>query len=171
MSYTFTDHLHNYAVWTAARAVQRNFTNTKNIKTAIEASNLKSLIDTNKTFTVKDFDAFHLVAANKIISKFKNLDKGLADKATFGRAAKIIAIYIKTIIVIRDSGLSNLAKIAHPPIDRILLSNAHKVYPNFGLDKINWTQLNESKYFELIDKLRTINLDYFWKFEQYWSPL
>jgi len=171
MTYTFTDHLHNYAVWTVARAVQRNFTNTKNIKAAIEASDLRSLIDNKKTFTIKNFDDFHRMTSHKIIRKLKSLDKGLNNKATYGRAAKIIAIYIKTIIVIRDSGLSNLAKIAHPPIDRILLSNTHKVYRDFGLDKINWTQLNENKYFELIDKLRTINLDYFWQLEKYWSPL
>lgn len=171
ISYTFADHLHNYAVWTAARAVQRNFTNTKNIKTAIEATDLRNLIDNKKIFTIEDFDNFHRKTANKIISELKSLDKKLPNKATYGRAAKIIAIYIKTTIVIRDSGLSDLAKIAHPPIDRILLSNAGKDYPNFGLNKINWTQLNENKYFELIDKLRTIDLDFFWKLERYWSPL
>lgn len=37
MKYVFNDHLHNYAVWTAARVVQRGFpTNIKTIKNAIE---------------------------------------------------------------------------------------------------------------------------------------
>jgi hypothetical protein len=170
MNYTFTDHLHNYAVWTAARAVLRNFTDTKNIKSAIEKTDLKGLIDTKEDFTVDRFDRFHRETANQIINHLKSIDEKLENKATYGRAAKIIAIYIKTIIVVRDSGLSNLAKIAHPPIDRILLTNASRVYKDFGLNKINWTQLSENKYFELIENLRTIEFDSFWELEQYWSP-
>lgn len=170
MNYTFTDHLHNYAVWTAARAVSRNFTDTKSIKSAIEKTDLKGLIDTKEDFTVDRFDRFHRVTANQIINHLKSVDEKLENKATYGRAAKIIAIYIKTIIVVRDSGISNLAKIAHPPIDRILLTNASKVYKDFGLNNINWTQLTENKYFELIENLRTIEFDSFWELEQYWSP-
>ena len=40
MSYSFAKHLHNYACWTAARAVQRNFTTTNKIIKAIESSDL-----------------------------------------------------------------------------------------------------------------------------------
>lgn len=170
MIYTFSDHLHNYAVWTAARAVQRNFTDTKSIKSAIEETELKGLIDSKEVFTIEQFDNFHRETANKIIQYLKSIDKKLESKATYGRAAKIIAIYIKTAIVIRDSGLSILAKIAHPPIDSILLKNAHKRYRDLGLDRTTWTQLTEKEYFDLIKKLRTLNLDYFWKLEQYWTP-
>ena len=171
MKYTFKEHLHNYPVWTAARAVLRNFTDTKNIKLAIEKTELKGLIDSKLVFTVDSFDNFHREAANVIINQLKSVDKKLENKATYGRAAKIIAIYIKTIIVVRDSGISNLAKIAHPPIDRILLTNASKVYKDFGLNAINWTQLSEDKYFELINKFRTLEFDYFWELEQHWSPI
>jgi len=171
MTYTFTDHLHNYAVWTAARAVLRNFTDTKNIKSAIEKTDLKKLINTKEVFTVERYDAFHRESANKIMLHFKSVDPDLGKKATYGRASKIIAIYIKTIIVIRDSGKSNLAKIAHPPIDRILLTNAHKDYKYLGLDKINWTQLTENKYFEMIYNLRKLDFEYFWELEKYWSPI
>ena len=93
----------------------------------------------------------------------------IAAKTSYGRAAKIIAVYIKTIATIRD-GKSNLARVAHPPIDRILLTNLHKEYPHLETNKINWTQLNEQKYFKLIDELRAINVEYFWELERYWSP-
>ncbi len=154
MSYSFRDHLHNYAVWTAARAVLRNFTDTKSIKTAIEMTELPGLIDNGRVWTSEDFDNFHRETASKIISSLTTIDNNLLTKATYGRAAKIIAIYIKTIAVIRYSGMGNLSKIAHPPIDRILLTNANKDHRNLGLDKINWTQLNEIEYFKLIEKLR-----------------
>lgn len=168
MPYTFNEHLHNYAVWAAARAVARNFTNTANVKSAIEKTELRSLLDSNEKFTIASFDQFHRETAGKIIAHLKFIDNELGEKASYGRAAKIIAIYIKTAIVIRDSGMSNLARIAHPPIDRILLTNASKKHENLGLTTDNWTQLSEVKYFELIEKLRTIELEYFWELERYW---
>ena len=171
MPYTFNEHLHNYAVWAAARAVARNFTNTANVKSAIEKTELRSLLDSNEKFTIAGFDQFHRETARKIIAHLKYVDKGLEEKATYGRAAKIIAIYIKTAIVIRDSGMSNLARIAHPPIDRILLTNASKKHENLGLTMYNWTQLLEGEYFELIEKLRTIEFESFWEVERYWSPI
>lgn len=171
MSYTFRDHLHNYAVWAAARAVQRNFTDTKNIKEAIEKTRLPSIIDSDRIWTIEQYDDFHRETAKKIISSLITLDTELLPKATYGRAAKIIAIYIKTIAVIRYSGISSLSKIAHPPIDRIFLTNAHKDHRSLGFNKINWTQLTEIEYFDLITKLRTFNFENFWEIERYWSPI
>lgn len=170
MPYTFNEHLHNYAVWAAARAVARNFTNTANVKSAIEKTELRKLLDNNEKFTIASFDQFHRETAEKIIAHLKFVDKGLEKKATYGRAAKIIAIYIKTAIVVRDSGVSNLARIAHPPIDRILLTNANKEHKKLGLTTYNWTQLSKEEYFELIEKLRTIEFESFWELERHWVP-
>ena len=171
MTYTFNEHLHNYAVWAAARAVARNFTNTANVKSAIEETKLRRLLDNNEMFSIASFDQFHRETARRIIAHFKYIDKGLEEKATYGRAAKIIAIYIKTAIVVRDLGVSNLARIAHPPIDRILLTNANKKHEKLGLNRYNWTQLLEDEYFELVEKLRTIKFESFWEVERYWSPI
>jgi len=166
LNYTFNDHLHNYAVWTAARAVQRRFTTTKNIKSAIESTNLKNLATNNVVMTTDDFDNFHRLTANKIIESFSKM--GI--KASYGQAAKIIAVYIKTSIVIRDSGVGILSKIAHPPIDNILLTGLHKEFPSLIANGIRWTKLNEDDYFDLIQSLRQLNLDSFWKLETFWSP-
>ncbi len=167
MKYTFTEQLHNYAVWTAARAVQRNFTNTKNIKAAIEQAGLKELIDRKEEMTIDQFDIFHKTSANIIIEYLRSI--GI--QASYGQSAKMIAIYIKTAIVIKDSGLSNISKIAHPPIDNILLTQLHKKHPELDVSGINWTQLDEKKYFYLIKKLRTLNMEYFWELEKYWTPV
>jgi len=171
MKYTFTAHIHNFALWASARSVQRNFTNTKNIKSAIEAASLIKLIDNTPNFSIDEFDAFHKKTAYAIIKHLQSIDKNLSAVATYGRAAKIIAIYIKTISVIRDTGKSKLAMIAHPPIDSILLSNLHKEYKGFGFNKYKWTQLNKNEYFDLINKLRSLNYHYFWEVEEYWEPV
>src|SRR5438477_2940419 len=43
-------------------------------------------------------------------------------KATFGRAAKLIAVYLKSVVVLVRPDTS-LARVAHPPFDFILLRN------------------------------------------------
>jgi len=165
MAYTFEKHLHNYACWTAARAVQRNFTNTPNIIRAIETSALMQL-DSHKVNSSEEYDVFHRKCCNQLIDYLKtecNIE------ATYGRAAKIIAIYLKTSVIVRYSGEGKLAEIAHPPIDRILLTNLRKNFTGIVAEKTNWTELNESQYFELITKLRTLQFEKFWQLEEYWS--
>lgn len=165
MTYIFTDHLHKYAVWTASRASQRAFTTTANIKAAIEKTELKSLITKEGDFTSEEFDDFHRKTAESIIQYLT--EKGIM--TSYGRAAKIIAIYLKTAIVIRESGQGALAKILHPPIDNILLTNLHQKMKNLELKGIKWTRLTEIEYFELIEKLRSLKLDNFWELEEYWT--
>ena len=155
-NYTFSEHLHRYAVWTAARAVQRNFTTTENIKKAIEEAGLRQRVQTlarAAEITPDEFDQFHCEMAGK-------LKVGLEEstpKVTYGRLAKIIAVYLKTSAVIRNPD-SVLGRVAHPPIDRILLQNLTKGDVPMEVKKlkhINWTQLDEVAYFDLISVLRS----------------
>lgn len=165
MSYTFENHLHNYACWTVARAVQRNFTNTPNIIRAIETSGLMQL-DKLRVNSSEEYDAFHRKCCNQLIEYFK---KECNIEATYGRAAKIVAIYLKTAVIVRYSGEGKLAEVAHPPIDRILLSNLQKNFKEKVPDKTNWTKLDENQYFDLIAKLRTLPFEKFWQLEKFWS--
>lgn len=168
MEYTFADHLHNYAVWTAARAVQRKFTTTVNIKSAIEVTRLRDFAESlHEEMSTHEFDAFHRETAHAMIGFLNRIKVN----TSYGQAAKIIAIYLKTSVIIRESGAGTLSRMAHPPIDNILLSRLNKVYPTMVASKIRWTQLDESEYFKLIEKLRQLNFEYFWKIEKYWSPV
>lgn len=167
MEYSFSDHLHNYAVWTAARSVQRGYTNTKNIKAAIEKTELQKIANNGGIKTSKEFDEFHRKTANILIKELT----GLGVPTTYGRAAKIIAVYLKTSVVIRDKGESQLSKIVHPPIDNILLTNLAKINTGIVLRNIKWSKLSEFEYFELIAKLRSLNMNSFWKIEKYWTPI
>lgn len=163
-SYSFSEHLHRYAVWTAARAVQRGLTSTKNIQTAIEKTDLNKFLDFELEMSELNFDIFHRETANKLIESLKGYN------LTYGQAAKIIAIYLKTAVIIRTSGKSDLARIIHPPIDNILLTNIDKEHKNLGLKNIKWTQLSEYEYFEVINDIKSLNLDYLWEIERYWKP-
>ena len=173
--YNIETHKHNFAVWTAARAVQRNFTNTKAIAGAIGKAELHKSVCAFEfeSFSDKKFDSLHVEIANKILA---NLPVKKEDKREkYGRAAKIIAIYIKTYHILGNP-TSSLSKVAHPPVDRILLS---KLYRNNGeLKKLNvadtaWTNLSEKDYFEVINELRIVQekhkLEYFWMIEAGWK--
>ena len=162
MSYTFEDHLHNYAVWSAARAVQRSFVKTQVMKEAIENTKLRSVITGLEIKTIKQFDDFHDDCCQKIIRFFKKF--GI--DTSYGRAAKIVSTYIKTAVVVRDSGKSALARIAHPPVDNILLKNLEKEKKQ-GFAKKPWTNLDRETYLRLISDLRKIQGDEFWKLERY----
>jgi hypothetical protein len=95
---------------------------------------------------------------------------------TFGRAAKLIGIYLKGMVVLGSGYGSSLSRVAHPPIDSILLSklarspevvSAHKA----GWARVRWTQLDEGAYYRLIGQLRAaLSPDApFWILEQYWT--
>ncbi|MDA3860859.1 MAG: hypothetical protein PF445_06505 [Melioribacteraceae bacterium] len=166
MNYIFSEHLHNYAVWTAARASQRGWKNAKTplIKAAIDNSDLKILQTLKEINSPEKFDKFHRETAKKIIENLALRDI----KTSYGRAAKIIAIYLKTSIIISDLGEGVFSKIIHPPIDDILLKNLNKANKNLGLKGIKWTKLTEKDYFEIIKKLRTLEFENFWELEKYW---
>src|SRR5207237_4965917 len=110
-NYTFDEHKHRYAIWTAARAVQRSFTTTHNIAKAINATGLKCFSQSNEPITQNEYDTRHKQWSKIIIDV---LD------CSYGRAAKIIAIYLKTAVVLPTSGTAN-SLVIHPPLDRFLL--------------------------------------------------
>jgi hypothetical protein len=66
--YHFNDLRHNYAVWTAARAVQRGFTvTTAMVREAIEVSGLREFAEDEKSCSHADFEMFHLMCAYNLI--------------------------------------------------------------------------------------------------------
>jgi hypothetical protein len=169
MSYSIISHKHNFAIWTAARAAQRGYTSTKNIAKAITSSDLSKFAKQLNVNSQEEFDDKHKVIANQIISSLKCS----VGSCAYGRAAKIIAIYLKTFVIMDQSITSNAIRYTHPPIDSILLRNLHKERDNsLKLNKYTWTKIEQDEYFELIEKLKTLVPagKPFWCLEKYWDP-
>lgn len=173
MTYTHFTHRHNFAVWCAARAVQRKFTKTINLKGALEKSGIAEFIKENeeKEISQKEFDEHHELWCKAIMQYWESHKiRG----ASYGRAAKLVAIYIKSMIVVRN-GQSKLSTVAHPPIDRIVLKNIcrDKTINHInktGWLKINWTEMNKEDYKKLITGFRQLFVGKpFWTIEKYWS--
>jgi len=117
--------------------------------------------------TAEEFNTFHRETCHTMVEFFNDHNV----QASNGQVAKITAIYLKTSVIIRDSGEWPLARIVHPPIDNIFLSRMNKVYPKLIEPKIIWTQLDESEYFQLIKRLRQLNFEHFWEIEKFWTPV
>lgn len=166
MSYLLNEHTHRFAVWTAARAVQRSFTSTENIKYAIGKSGLKEFVVSVPCKSQNDFDSFHESCCDSLIAALK--EKEVTD-ASFGRAAKIVAIYLKTTIIIASDNIDERKELIHPPLDSILLSNLSAKEELKQLKNIRWTQIDKVRYKQIMDIIRNSPYPFNWKLEEYWE--
>jgi hypothetical protein len=176
MSYGLVEHRHRFAVWAGARAAQRGFTETKNLRRALEATDIREVLAKPETleFTAVEFDKAHRGWCRSIFSDLLQLR---VDDVTYGRAAKLIAVYLKTIVTMGSGCDTPFGRNMHPPIDRILLqalsrSNRIRSPHKAAWRRINWTQLDERGYIELIGQLRQVLPPGapFWTLEEYWEP-
>lgn len=174
LEYNINEHRHRYAVWCASRAAQRGFAKTSMIVPAIDMTDIRETLESSfkKSFTQAEFDAKHRIWCRSIV---RNLNGSRGQPCTYGRAAKLVAIYIKTIIIVGHSPNSSLATVAHPPVDEILLKslaelNVFSLQEKRRLKNIKWTKLNEAEYFSLLDELKSALDDgqAWWEIEQYW---
>lgn len=169
MKYTTHQHRHNFYVWAAARASQRGFATVPVLRAALEDSGVEKFA--KRPMKLGAFDELHRRWCCSIRASLKSSGIG---GVPYGRAAKLANVYLKGMIVLSDTDCK-AAAIIHPPVDRILLRNIAADVSVDGNHRkfcrgINWTQLDEGEYFDLIFILREINGDEpFWKIERYWD--
>ena len=189
--YDIGEHRHRFAVWTAARAVARGFTSTAKVKNAIDACGLRAFAFGDPGNWPADpelVDSLHKkwsaailrqLEMDEVFEKKKGgakRKKPLEKEKCYGWAAKIIAIYLKTIILMGCHWDHAFAKVMHPPIDRALLKELSKrsEFPasKSQWSKTNWTQLTEDDYEKLIASFRAAraNDGEFWRIERFWNP-
>lgn len=174
MPYSLRDHRIRFATWAAARAAQRGFTSVKNLAAALHAARVpEELFDKPATLFVSatQYDDLHRTWCRAIIDNLAG--RGIKE-VTYGRAAKLVAVFVKSTIVLGGLDDTALAQVAHPPIDRDLLKSlARTLAPRARrkLAGINWTRLDESSYFKLIGELRRCLPEGapFWVLEQHWN--
>ncbi len=172
-SYDIGAHTHNFALWAAARAAQRNFTTVENFRNAAHACDLRKEVAgiDQPDLDSNQFDKWHRGICGRLM---KSLVDENVQNVTYGRMAKFVAIYLKVVAVIGSDPEGPLSQVAHPPIDRILLQNVAKNNSSLGdLASVNWTDLSEEEYFTVVNALRTVvdKKDPFWKLERFWTPV
>lgn len=175
MPYDHFEHRHRFAVWAAASAAQRGLTSSANLIDAIENSGIRAFLENRRSLDTghRAFERQHRIWCSSIVN-FLREDRDI-EAASFGRAAKLVAVYLKAMIVNGPYGGSSLARVAHPPIDRLLLQAISRC------DEVNsrhkrawrataWTQLDEAGYYELMNQLRGVLSDDapLWMLEEHW---
>ena len=177
MPYELFTHRHNFAVWAAARAAQRGFAgaDVPALRGALEASGVQRFLS-DPQFADIDctrFEELHRLWCNSICHFLENRSIG---RVTYGRAAKLLAVYLKSMVIIGGSAYTSLGRCIHPPIDRRLLQTLAGD-PSFEPQhravwrQTNWTQLTENDYYNLVRQLRS-GLPQeipFWMLEEHWT--
>jgi hypothetical protein len=174
--YDIHEHRHRFAVWAASRAAQRGLKGGHNVELgrALEACGVALVVRTPSSWpgTAKAFDAAHLRWCRSIVAA---LSASGTPHATFGRAAKLVAVYLKTMIVIAGYHDTPFGCILHPPIDGILLRHLASDSQFDGQlrrrwKRTRWTQLDEPSYASLVGEFRRVKLDQpaFWAIERNW---
>lgn len=176
--YTLAEHRHRYAAWCAARAAGRKLEGATNraVRLALEASGLPQVVAgpvERWPSSAAEFDRWHRAWCAEVVTSLHG--QGV-DGATFGRAAKIVAIYLKTLIVCGGHDLEPLAAVAYPPIDRVLLqalAREERFTPDHRRlwRTTAWTELGADGYDAIVASLRDAGLDLggFWRVERWWS--
>lgn len=167
MDYTLNEHRHRFAIWTAARAVQRSWTTTANISIVITAVNLTDIAEGYKNCENQAaFDELHALTCERMIEEFRLLDV----VATYGRVAKILAVYLKTTIIVTRERDEHQIRLIHPPVDRILLQKLSSEPGLEELRKLNWTQLDKARYNAMVASIRSCLNMFDWRLEERWRP-
>lgn len=128
--YCIVQHRHNFAIWAAARAAQRGFASTELLGQALNECGIQSFAsdpqlgtdEKNQANAQELFDKMHSEWSEKIISFLEG--KGVKN-VTYGRAAKLVNIYLKCMLVLPEC-FPYVTMVVHPPIDRILLQRLSK---------------------------------------------
>lgn len=173
--YDLDQHRHRFAVWAAARAAQRGFTSVTLLRDALEGCGVVEFVSTADLakFAPDDFDSVHRTWCTRVVEA---LNGASISNVTFGRAAKLVAVYLKSAVILGAGSNTAFAHVAHPPIDSILLRNlvaCPKVQSEYKplWRRIKWTKLDEAAYYDLVPQIRQVvgTEVPFWKLERYWT--
>ena len=170
MPYNIFHHRHKFAVWAAARSVQRGWKKAKvlPLRNAIEKCGIREFLKDPSSLEInlQVFEKLH----RQWCSSIQNYLQNISIETSYGRAAKLLAVYIKAMVIVAGEEQSSLAHVTHPPIDKILLNNLGTSYDLPKLRQITWTRLNNEEYYVLVDLLRSLSKGQpFWMLEEHWT--
>lgn len=172
--YSIQQHIHRFSVWTAARAASRSRLKNSEVEAIIHHIRLEEQIAAlrnQQELTSAAYAEWLKKTGEQCIAFVQTSTFGDYQKRyfSFGLAAKMIAIYIKTTEIIPSRGESMLSTIAHPPVDSILLSNIKRQFPGLTIPT-NWSTFSCQKYFEVYAQIEKYNSgNPSWKLERWWS--
>lgn len=180
--YTAAEHRFRFAAWAAARASARGVAgfNARKAFEALDFAGLGELANTPQALPQceKEFDRMHTKWCGKVIGFFQHE----TPQITYGRAAKLVNVFLKALYLNYFGGEEHAspaarpnANVIHPPVDRLVLSELARLEhaaPNESfwpdmLDK-GWTNFNQSDYEKVITEMRRLSKNRLWRIESCW---
>ena len=188
-TYSAQEHRFRFAAWAAGRAYSRggNGLTGKAALQSLESVGLKAIAMglCKLPPTAEEFDKKHADWCNALQCHFsqRKVKKGKAIDLTYGRAAKLVNVYLKALFLSdfgrqtptneNEAELLSRTNHIHPPIDRLLLDNlmradqqnsSHwKSYRYHG-----WTKFAQNEYLEVIKLISCVTEGKLWQIEEYW---
>lgn len=168
MRYTIDTHRHNFAIWTSGKSIPKTFKKFGVISEAINSTSLLKFVGTWECVIDQiEFDHMHKQWCITLIQKFNEYNL----ECSYGIAAKIVAIYLKTSITINTNSSDALLSVIHPFIDNSILKNLPKNITEFNsIRKFSWLKLDEENYFFVIKLIREKLGFCDWRLEMLWRP-
>src|SRR6267378_6419581 len=110
--YAIQTHRHRFALWAAARAAQRGLSGGRNevLADALEASGIQKVVDDGERVWPTS-SAAYLEMHDGWCSKLTAFLQKRKIALSYGRAAKLIAVYLKTTVVLGGQERSRFAKV------------------------------------------------------------
>jgi hypothetical protein len=134
MPYDMTEHRHRFAAWAAARAVQRGWgsSKTEKLRNAIESCGVREFVGSLESPHGVDERRFRELHRQWCCAVIESLTQQGVAAATFGRAAKLVAVYLKVMVVL---ALLAIATLRGSPIRRSTELNCRKSRRRPGLTR------------------------------------
>jgi hypothetical protein len=172
MTFTIQEYRLEYAVWAAYRAAQAGSAKAKGpeLSDALKKCGVVAYIDSYDGKEV-DPDTYRKNHDKWCEETIKHLKNNFNKDITYGIAAKLVGIFIKSYFILAGNEKQPLSKVAHPPIDSFLLKGIDKEKGTKLEKEYKWQKLNKDQYYELLEKIRG-NLEKdeeFWKIKKYWK--
>lgn len=153
------DIVKTFAEWAAVSATRSNcpIKKTEKVYELINVPSYEEIL--NKRITRKKFDNWHKESTEKIVRKAR---QKFNIRLSFGWAAKLINVYLKTRVYIGGEGRPGLVECIHPPIDNGLLEGIREKYGENDVimgekNRVKAIKdINEKDYKEIIKYCRDI---------------
>lgn len=165
--YSIIDHKHVYAKWCAAAAYGRGLSGGGNSLAfqLIEASGLDKVIGPEQIG--QDVDAWQISFMKNIVTEAGSLK---IDSFTFGRAQKLVNIYLKSVLVCGGHHQHPRVALLHPPLDfelfkglrsylyknRATLAKARSAFIAAQCANSRWTTFSEDDYVKHINAIKLL---------------
>ncbi len=177
MEYNIKTHIHLYSTWAASTAARASKLYRFDVETGqkiLENATIRKLILNPSSLPKTDieFDGKHRDWREEIISYSAKFAK---KEFTHGVAAKLINVYLKSIIICGGFHEHNNSKFIHPPIDSLLLdelaNNDFNGNAKFWkrAQKVAWSNFDSIFYQLVINEIRNgLGGKPLWTIEEYW---